>query len=170
MSDLTINGAVPVWTNKQWNVLYEGENAPKYPQILGILLKTVEAVATLPLYYSGRILSIITSGANTGMFINYDPDGSGDQLVPTHIIADQWVNGLAGLDTTSLTTKSLTFNKVNVAPLGLTGTTLYRNTIVANNTAACVTGFEAYYVIETITNIKLAGVSCPIITIQGVAP
>lgn len=167
MSDLTINGAVQIWDNKQWNVLYEGENAPKYPQILGILLKVVEVTPTLPLYFSGRILSIITSGAHTGMFINYDPAGSGDQLVPTHVIADEWVNGLAGMDTTSLTTTSLTFNKVNVAPLGLIGTTLYNNTLVANNTAGAITGFEAYYIIDTITNIKLQGVSCPLITIQG---
>lgn len=167
---ITINGAVNAWDNKQWNVLYEGRDAPQYPQILGTIVKATDDT----LYYSGRILSQYTEAnapdpSLVGMFVNYDPDSTNpDQQIPSHVIADEWVNGLLGLDITSATTTTDTFNTINVAPLGAIGTTLYYNTLTANNTVGVIAGFNAYYIVNTLNNILLNGAACPIVTIQGV--
>lgn len=166
---ITIQGATNQWTNKQWNVIYEGSNAPVYPQVLGTLVKATDGST----YYSGRILSIITVAHATnpdlvGMFLNYDPTSSNpDQLVPTHVISDQWVNGVYGLDDTNQTTQTNTYNQINVSPF-LIGTTFYYKTLTDQNPAGVITGFNAYYKEATITNIQLNGAECPVITIQGV--
>ncbi len=166
---ITINGATQQWDNKQYNVIYEGANAPKYPQVTGTLVKTTDDST----YRSGRLLSIITSANATnaslvGMFLNYDPESSNpDQLIPSHVIADEWVNGINGYDLTSATTAAATYNQINVAPF-LTGTTFYYNALVDQNSIDAMTGFDAFYVESTITNIQLNGTACPVITIQGV--
>lgn len=167
---LNINGAVNQWSNPQWNVLYEGANAPKYPQIQGTLVKSTDDT----LYYSGRILSIYTEAnapdpSLVGTYVNYDPESENlDQQVPSHIIVDEWVNGVHGLDITSQTTRTNTFNQVNVSPLSFIGTTLYYNTIQTNNSSDVLDGFNAFYIIGTVNSPLLNGVSCPLITIQGV--
>lgn len=173
MTSLTINGAIKLYSNKQWNVLYEQENAPKYPASAGVLVASTDSTALT--YYSGRILSIITSANATnpaliGMFLNYQPGSSNpDQLIPTHFISEEWINGMVGLDITNTTTSTNTFNNVQVSPLIPIGTTLYYNTLVANNTSAVMTGFNAYFIIEQLAPIYLNQVSCPLITLQGVA-
>lgn len=173
MSSLIINGSNTLWKNKQWNVVYEQENAPKYLQLTSTLVASTDSTA--PLYYSGRILSIITATNATnpqliGKFLNYQPGSANpDQLIPTHIIAEQFINGMIGLDITTQTSATQTFNLVSATPLIPIGTTLYYNTLVANNTSAVMVGFNAYFNIVTLENIQVNQTSCPLITLQGVS-
>lgn len=167
---IEVNGATPVFTSNQTCVMYEGVNAPRYPLLNGVLAPSTDD----SLYYSGRLLSIYTeanapSPALVGTFVNYDPASTNpDQAIPTHVIAGEFVPGLPGLDTTSQTTATNTLNIVSVAPL-LTGTTMYLNSLTDNNPAPVMTGFEAYFVIATITTTQLQNEDCDVISIQGVA-
>lgn len=170
MSSITINSATPVSDNIQWNVMYEQFNAPKYPSQNAILNLATDNT----LYTSGRLLSVYTTAnaptpAQVGTYVNYDPASLNlDQKVPVAIISEEWVNNYSGVDFTNTATTTATFRQIQVTPL-LIGSTMYKNTLVANNPAAVITGFNAYFTLDTISTVQLNGASCPLITIQGVA-
>jgi hypothetical protein len=163
-----MNSAVKVFQNQQWNVIYEQFNAPQYPNQYGLLNAPLDGTA----YTSGRLLAQYTA-ANApspdlvGTYINYDPAGTTAQQTLSAIIAEQWVNDYEGIDFTTPETIARTFRNIQVAPL-LIGTTLYFNTLEANNSVAVITGFDAFFIVNQISNIQLNGVTCPLITIQGV--
>lgn len=166
---IEINGAVPVFDNKQRLVVYQQFNAPEYPEILGVLAPNTND----ELYYSGTLMCRYTTAnapvdALAGTFVNYDPESEDEaQTVATHVIASQWVNGVVGMDPTSQTTRTATFNQYSFAPL-LTGTTLYYATLTEVNSTEVMDGFNAQFIVSEIVNIQLNQADCPLITIQGV--
>ncbi len=169
MANITLNSAVQVFDNIQWNVLYEQFNAPQYPQQWGVLNVPLDSST----YTSGRLLSRYTAGnapsaALIGTYINYDPAGDAAQQVPVAVISEEWVNGYPGFLNTNSGVAAATFRNIQVAPL-LIGTTLYYNTLVANNPSEVITGFNAYFNLSDVSDIEVNQVKCPLITIQGVA-
>jgi len=168
---ITINSANPLWDNKQWLVVYEGFNAPRYPEIMATFAPSTDI--NNPTYYSGRLLSVYSEAHApdpklVGCYVNYDPDSSNvDQQTCVAVISSEWVNGLSGLDVTSNATATATFNQANVSKI-YTGIVLYYSTLVANNTSAVLAGFNSQFVVSEIETIQVNGLDSALITVQGV--
>lgn len=170
MGAININVSEPAYTSSQTPVVFQQQNAPKYPELEVILAPSTDT--NMPTYSSGRIMAKYGSDAPAGLqgtYVNYDPASSvNSQKIPVAIICDEWALGLTGVNLTSEVTATNTINTVNVCP-NLIGQVLFLNAIVNGNEAAVVTGFNAYFNITTLQNITVGQTITQLISIQGVA-
>lgn len=142
-----INGSQQVFNSKQTPVVCKQFNVPPYPADGHLIAPSTDT--TLPLYSAGRILATYGSDAPSpelvGMLVNWDPASSvNSQKVPTHILSDEFVHNMPGVDTTTAETYTATCNRVACTPLAI-GLGLYSNAIAEGNTSTIVTAFYAAY-------------------------
>lgn len=163
----TINNSIPVFTYKQILVEYTNGSGYPYPRNSGILAPSTDS--TRPLYSSGRLLAKYGNDAPTlalvGAWVNYDPASSVVSQKTCVGIIPAGYNDLTGVDLTNITTETETINNISVVML-LSGVTLYEATIIAQNSAAVVTGFNTDFSPKVVTTTYYDGVESNIIAIQ----
>ena len=147
MPATNINGSQRVFNSKQTPVVCSQFNVPNYPANGHLIAPSTDN--TLPLYGAGRILATYGSDAPSpelvGMLVNWNPASSvNSQKVPTHILSDEFVHDMPGVNTTTAETYTATCNRVTCTPLAI-GLALYANAITEGNTATIVTAFYAAY-------------------------
>lgn len=164
---VSINNSIPVFNYKQILVEYSNGNGYPYPRDSGILAPSTDT--TTPLYSSGRLLAQYSvadapSPELAGAYVNYDPASTkASQKICVGIIPTGY-NNLTGINVTTTDTKTATINNINVVRL-LSGVTLYQATIIAQNSAAVVTGFNTAFTPKVVTTTYLDGVESNIIAI-----
>lgn len=144
---VTIYGGKEVFNSKQTIVIYQGYgDDASYPIKLGQLAPNTND----ELYTTGTLLSQYTvanapSPALVGMYVNFDSTSSNpDQLIVVGVITGQMIQGVTGVDTTSIATATATNNEVNIM-LWSVGVKFYENAISQNNAPADVTDFYAQF-------------------------
>jgi hypothetical protein len=170
MSATGINNATKVFKSKQTPVVCLQYNVPQYPSIGALLAPSTDT--TLPLYSAGRLLATYgvdaPDPALVGKSVNWDPASAVvSQQTPTHILSDEFVHDLVGIDITNNDTLTATANRVRITPLGI-GLGLYLNAITSGNTAAIVTAFNAAFRTIVLGNSSNTLETTQVISIQEV--
>lgn len=165
---ININGAKKVFASKQTLVVYQQGNAPTYRSVSKILAPSTDA--TLPLYSAGRILATYGADAPSpdliGCAVNWDPTSAiASQKIATHILSDEFVHDVTGIDITSTLTMTETINRVACTPLGI-NLSLYYSAIALNNTAAVVTAFNTSFATINLGDTSNTNTADKVISIQ----
>lgn len=143
---LEIYGGKTVFNSAQTIVIFQGYgDDTSYPIKLGVLAPNTEG----ELYKTGDLLAKYGANAPSpalvGTYVNYDPASTNDdQKVCVGTISGQMIEGVTGVDTTSIETTTQTLNQVNVL-LWSVGVKFYENAITQNNASGLVTGFNATF-------------------------
>lgn len=136
-----------VYNSKQTPVVYRQFNVPQYPPTGELIAPSTDT--TLKTYSAGRILARYGSDAPSpelvGKLVNWNPLSTVvSQKTPTHILSDEFIHDMPGIDTTTTVTFTATANRVECTPL-LIGLALFSNAIAAANTATIVTAFNTAF-------------------------
>lgn len=158
MTAFTIAGGRQAFTSKQVTVLYQQGQNKLYPTENLVLAPSTDT-ANLT-YSAGRLLAVYTeanapSPQLVGMAVNYDPTSTNaDQKICSYVLSDEFANDLMGIDLTTITTATLTTNRVQCAPL-LIGAQFMQSAIDNANTSAVITGFNAAFTINVVANVEV---------------
>lgn len=165
---VTILGAAPAFKAKQTVLLYVGSGSEtSYPIKLGALAPNTKS----ELYKTAGLLAQYDANAPTpalkGMYVNYDPASANlDQKKCVGAISGQFVDGVTGVDNTSIDTATLTYNEVNVVLFGV-DVKFYENALVLNNTAAQITGFNATFNTQELDTCQANGSATRVLKVIG---
>jgi len=168
---INTNSYKEVYNGKQRLVVYSNGNIPYVPLTNVVLAPSTDTLR--PLYNAGRIMAIYGSDAPNaayeGMAVNFDPASAvTSQTIPVGVLADPFAQDLTGIDLTSATTATATINRVNISKFLVGGSLYWYNTLLQENSTAVMTGFNAYFVTDVVTQAYLGTTQSNIIAIQGV--
>jgi len=163
-----INNSVTAFNYTQVLVEYSNGYGYPYPRDSGILAPSTDSAR--PLYSSGRLLAKYSvadapSPELAGAYVNYDPASTKVSQKTCVAIIPTGYKDLTGVNVATADTETATINNINVVKL-LAGVTLFEATIIAQNSAAVVTGFNTAFTPKIVTTTYLDGVESNIIAIQ----
>ncbi len=167
---ITVNGGKSVFNSTQTILLFQGlGDTTSYPIKLGTLAPNTVIGS---LYTTGDLLALYGDNAPTpalvGTYVNYDPASSNDdQKVLVGAISGQFVNGVTGVDTTSVDTATNTYNAVNVLLFSV-GVKFYENALTQNNTTSQINGFNATFDTLLLDTCEANGAQTRVLKIIGV--